>query len=189
MISCLMVGAFALLICLIMVKRVLRKETFTELCKAALVTILLNLWYLIPFFQYMLTEKLHINSNLAVEVTGQDHYVLLADFLQSGENLHSLFNGQDSIGYALLLLLLLYVITTPSRKKTQHTKPARAVFMYTIFVLWMCTEYFPIVKLTKHSTRILKYFQTIQYQNLFLVVAVVLYQYISVYAIFLHGKF
>lgn len=174
MLSSLMVGVVALLACLIMIKKVLRRETFTELCKAVFVTILLNMWYLIPLLQYMLTENLHINNNLTVEVNNYDKYVLLADFTQSGENLYSLFNGEDTIGYVLLLFLLFYLITIPIQKKTLYTKPIRCFFLYTIFALWMCTSYFPSVKLSEYSTVILKYFQTIQYQDRFLSVVVAL---------------
>ena len=174
MLSCLMVGAFSALACLMMAKRVFRRETLTELCKAVLMAVLLNLWYLIPFLQYMLTEQMRINSNLTAEAANYDYHVLLADFVQSGESLYSLFTDQNTIGYGFLLLLLLYVITIPIQRKTGNTKQIRVVFLYTIFVLWICTEYFPCVKLAECSTIIYRYFRTLQYQNRFLSVFVAL---------------
>ena len=46
-------------------EKVLRRNTFVELLKAAGAAVLLSLWYLIPFVQYMLGEKLRINSKIA----------------------------------------------------------------------------------------------------------------------------
>lgn len=174
MISCLMVGLFSLLACLIMIKRVFRKETFIVLCKAVFISILLNLWYLVPFLQYMLTEKLYINTHLTEDVKSQDYYALLADFAQDGRNFYSLLFEQDTIGYALLLILLLYIITIPIQKKDSLTKTTRFFFLYMVFVFWVCMDFFPIEKLAQKSMIILKYCQAIQYQNRLLCVAVAL---------------
>ena len=174
MISCLMVGVFSFMACLIMIRRVFRKETLIVLCKAVLAAFFLNLWYLIPFFQYMRTEKLHINGLLASEIVSNDYSTLLAGFVKEGQNFYSLFVGPEQIGYALWLVILFYIISIPIQKKHPFSKPCRFVFLYMIVVLWVSTIYFPSIRLAERSTLLLKYFQTIQSQNRFLSVAVAL---------------
>lgn len=177
MLSCLMVGMFSLIVCLTMIRRVLRKETLIELSKAVLISGLLNLWYLIPFFQYMWTEKLHINGDLARKQVSNDYYALLGGYTKNGKTLYSLFVGQEQIGYGLLLVLLfwlVYFLTNTVRKNAPFLKSTGIILLYTIFALWVSMKIFPSAKLARHSTVLLKYFQTIQYQERFLSIAVVL---------------
>lgn len=49
LLSCEMTAIFILAICFILIKKTLRKQTFFSLCKAFVATILLNLWYIVPF--------------------------------------------------------------------------------------------------------------------------------------------
>ncbi len=51
-ISCEMVGIFLILACLIMIKKICNLRVFFTLCLTAIVTVLLNLNFLIPFFSY-----------------------------------------------------------------------------------------------------------------------------------------
>lgn len=71
MLSGLMAAIYAVLACLLMVKRVLRKNTIIELLKAAGAFVLINLWYLVPFLSYMFSEKLHVNSGMGDKI-GKD---------------------------------------------------------------------------------------------------------------------
>lgn len=57
------IGVITIVICVINIKKVFRKKTFAVLCIAAFVTLLLNLWYLIPLITYM-DEDLNINNPL-----------------------------------------------------------------------------------------------------------------------------
>lgn len=53
--TCEIVGFFTVLLCVALIRRVFRKETFAALVKAAGVTALLNLWFLIPFLDMMVS--------------------------------------------------------------------------------------------------------------------------------------
>jgi hypothetical protein len=155
---------YAVLACLLCIRKVFRKPTFFLLLKAAGVAVLLNLWYLVPFLQYMKTEKLHINSNLTKAITVTDYYARLADYTQEGKNFYDLFLDQNCLGYAFIFLLLFYIVTIPLQKKDKLAKYSRVVFGFAIFTIWVCMDCFPTVGISRLSNFVLKYFLTIQYQ-------------------------
>ncbi len=172
MISCLMIGAFSILCCLVMIRKIFRKNTLLELVKAVAVSVLLNLWFLVPFLQYMIGERLHINTKLGQNVEIEDYYAYLENFAQDGKNLYQLFVEPYCIGFAILFVLLLYIITIPMHKKNVLTKCSRGVLGFTVFALWVCTDLFPVVGIAKISFVFPKFFTTIQYQDRFISVMV-----------------
>ena len=175
MLSGLMVAVYAAVACLLMLKKVFRRNTLLELLKAAGAFILINLWFLVPFLGYMFSEKLLINSKMEDAIQeGADYYALLEDFAQEGKNLYHLVMDRESIGYALLLLLILYVVTIPLQNKADPlTRRSRWLFGGTLFTIWVCMESFPVVGLAKISNVIYKYFTMTQYQIRFMSVAIV----------------
>lgn len=52
--SCEIAAAVSIIICLILIKRVFRKETLVELVKFFAVTVFINAFYLVPFLDYMM---------------------------------------------------------------------------------------------------------------------------------------
>lgn len=55
-------GAFTVFVCLIMFKKTFKKETFLVLLKIVLISIVLNIGYLLPFIESYLFESTYINS-------------------------------------------------------------------------------------------------------------------------------
>ncbi|MCM1038748.1 MAG: hypothetical protein NC434_05440 [Ruminococcus sp.] len=162
MISCLMAGAAAVLGCIVMIRKVLRKNTLRELFKAAFAAIFLNLWFLVPFMQYMLHEKLRINTSLGQTRENSDYYSYLANYTQGGKSLYNFFVNPINIGYALIFVLLFYIVTMPVQKKDIVTKQSRVIFGFTLFWIWVCTDAFPVVGMAKISSLVLKFFATVQ---------------------------
>lgn len=175
MLSGLMAAVYAALACVIFCRRVCRKKTLVEVCKAAGSFILLNLWFLVPFFDYMMREKLKINAGLGSGVEEvEDYYALLEDFTQEGKDLFHLFVERDSLGYALLFVIILFVILMPLRKKAEPlVKHVGWMFAWTLLSVWVCMKSFPIVELAKASELVCRYFLLTQYQLRFMSVAVV----------------
>ena len=171
MISCLMIGAYTVLACLIMIKRVLRKNTLIELMKAAGMAVLLCLWFLLPFLQYMLCEKLRINTSLGQSMAITDYASTLSHYTDAGKNFYEFFMDYGSVGYALMCVLFIYLITMPLQKKGMQTNHDRVVAGFTFFSLWVCTKLFPVVSIAKKSSLFVKYFSTIQSQDRFISVA------------------
>ena len=163
MISCLMVSAASVLCCLVLLKKVLRKRTLLELSKAVFTTILLNLWFLVPFIQYMLKEELHINTSLSQKKEISDYYTYLAGYIQSRKSVYDFFVNPNSIGYALLVVLLLYVVTIPVQKRDTLTKYNRVIFGFTLFGIWSCSNLFPTVGVAKISSIVPTFFITVQW--------------------------
>lgn len=175
MLSGLMAAVYAVLACLVFCRRVFRKKTLVELAKAAGSFLLLNLWLLVPFLDYMLREKLKINAGLgSVVAEGTDYYALMEDFAQEGKDIYHLLADRDSLGYALLLVIAFYVILMPYQKKEEPlVKHGRWMLAWTLFSLWVCMKSFPVAELAKASKLICQYFLMTQYQLRFMSVAVV----------------
>lgn len=174
MISCLMVGVYSVLLCIVMVKRVLRRDTLRELFKAAGAAALLNLWYLVPLFQYMLQEELRINSRLSGKGVIKDYYAYLEDFRQVGRDLYVFFIDNNMFGFSLLLVLLLYLITIPVHKQNRQTRHGRILAVFTLLAIAACTNFLPVVELARRSRLLLEFFTIIQYQDRLMSVAVAL---------------
>ena len=175
MLSSIMVAVYAVIVCLLMIKKVFRKNTLLELAKAAGGFLLLNLWFIVPFLDYMFSEKLMINAKMGNAVEeGVDYYAMLEDFTQEGKNLYQLVMDRESMGYALLLILILYVVTIPLQNKSDSlTKCSRWLFGGTLLTLWVCMQSFPTVELARISSVIYKYFTMTQYQIRFMSVTIV----------------
>lgn len=183
MLSCLMVGVCAVLVCIVMLKRVLRKKTFLMLFKAAAATVLLNLWFLVPFLQYMVTEKLRINTKMAERKNITDYYASLADFTKEGKNIYHLFADGDLIGFPMLLVLLLFILMLMKGKLPRRIK---SFSLFALFTVVLCTNLFPYVAVAKKSYLLTKIFQTIQYQNRWLNIAVIML--VSLVVLFLSAE-
>lgn len=174
MISCLIVGGYSVLLCIIMIRKVMRKNTLRELFKAAGAAVLLNLWYLVPFIQYMFQEELRINSKLAGKGVIRDYYAHLEDFRQVGRNFYSFFVDNNMFGFSLLFVLLLYLITIPVQKQNRQTGYGRIIAVFVLFASMACTNLLPVVELARRSRLLLKFFTTIQYQDRLMSAAVAL---------------
>lgn len=61
--TCEIAGGFTVILCLLLIKKVFRRQTFLELLKGALGAVLLSLWYLVPFFDMMLSGKYYFSRN------------------------------------------------------------------------------------------------------------------------------
>lgn len=174
MLSCLMVGACSFLLCILMIKKVIRRKTLWELFKAAGITVLLNLWYLIPLLQYMTNGKLRIGSKIFERLNINDYYVQLSDFTQEGRNLYSLFADADMIGFSMLIVFSLYIVTASRHGEDKRVKNSRFMAWMTLLAFVVCTDLFPVVRLARASMFLTKFFLTLQYQYRLMNIAVVL---------------
>lgn len=58
--SCEITVFLTVVMCLAFIRKVLRREVFAELCKAAGAAAAMSLWFLIPFMDYFLREDMHV---------------------------------------------------------------------------------------------------------------------------------
>jgi len=91
-ITCEMLAFCILVLCLVRIKRVFRRETFGLLVKTVVVTVLVNFWYLVPFLDYMLTGDFNISRSEGMMIkSAGDYSVYLSHLL-------FLFYGQGTQG-------------------------------------------------------------------------------------------
>lgn len=79
--TCELAALFGLLLCLIYIRNVCRKETLLAGIKAVGVTILINAWFLVSFLDYMMHEKLIITSDNVYTRTIQGYGSLVPQLL------------------------------------------------------------------------------------------------------------
>lgn len=186
MLSCLMLGIFTALTCAICFKRLLRKGVLKEAGKAFAAWALLNGWFLVPFFQYM-SKDYSVTSMLSDEMVQPNYYLELAGYLKDCLDISEIFSVRG-LGYALAFVLLAYpVMRLWSRrtdgsescallfiKKNEKNVEIGIVFGLSVFAVFISIKAFPTVALAKTGDIFVKLFQTIQYGDRFLSIAVLL---------------
>ena len=160
--TCQMVAIFAVLLCLIAIRKVLRRKTFLYLAKIVIWTVLLNLWFLVPFLQYF-GEDLNCTRMNAMAADYQMLGVSLAELfaqeasgfygyswseLTSLKHKFSIPLGNGLILCGVLALLLLW------NKKLADKRIVKVVLFFGILSVWMATNLFPYHLIQMHFPRI-----------------------------------
>lgn len=172
LLSTLIVGTFSALLCLVMIRKVLRKKTLLVLLQSAALSAGLSFWYLLPMLTYLFGEKLRVTNGMPT-VAEQDYYAYLADFMQDGKNFYQLFTQEKALGGVALILILAYVFSIPWQGKGEQTGNCRWLFGMTLFSSWVCSVYFPVVGISGLCDIVSRYFRMTQYQDRFLSVPAV----------------
>lgn len=125
MLTCELVGGFTVLLCILLWKKVFRRETFLALAKTVICSALLAAWFIIPFLDYMATGDFMIHH--AYERTIQERGLYLAHLFSvfpfSGGSVFPAEDGMVNampvgIGFALLVCLLLWCYLLMLGRKT-----------------------------------------------------------------------
>lgn len=125
MLTCELVGGFTVLLCIVLWRRVFRRETFWALAKTVICSVLIAAWFIVPFLDYMLTGDFMIQH--AYERTIQERGLYLAHLFSvypfAGSNVFPAEEGMVhampvGIGFALLVCLLLWCYLLVLGRKT-----------------------------------------------------------------------
>lgn len=125
MLTCELVGGFTVLLCILLWKKVFRRETFLALAKTVIVSVLLAAWFIIPFLDYMATGDFMIQH--AYERTIQERGLYLAHLFSvypfAGTSVFPAEDGMVNampvgIGFALLVCLILWCYLLVLGRKT-----------------------------------------------------------------------
>lgn len=161
--TCEMLALAILILCIVLVRKVLRKETFFILVKTVCVTLLLNLWYLLPFADYMITGKFNVGhaETMAIkEVADYGLYLthLLFAFYGQGtqgriQDIGMHHTGAFSVGVALMIAFFAWLYLEWSgvfRKKAREQKDSfaflglgRICFGFTALFFLLSLDVFP----------------------------------------------
>ncbi len=183
--SCELLLFFILLLCVVCIKRICRREVFLQLCRAAAVTILLNLWYLVPFLEYMLGTDLAVTKGGAaykqIQTWGMYIPQLFEPFpsggLDGARQAQSGMMGETGygigLGLGLGLLLIVFLLTVVKRvpekmpggeeRQGIFGKAGKTVLGFGLLSMWMGTIYFPWDRLAKWGGVLRQLIATLQF--------------------------
>ncbi len=185
--TCEMTAVFSMIIGLVFIKRVLRKETLLETGKAFAGIILLNFWFIIPFLDYMMTQKLIITGEQVYtrEIQGRGSLLpqLFGIFALSGPADHDVSSGMQgeipfTIGAGLLAGLFYYgylCLTGRVRRQKKDAMRSLGIFsaVLSVLTLFMASVYFPWNRLQGLGGFLAKGISAIQYPTRIYVIAAV----------------
>lgn len=151
--SCEIVGAFTVLLCLIMIKKVFRRQTFLELVKVVAGTVVLNLWYLVPFLDMTISGEYYFTRNSGNTI--QKRGVLPAHFFYTMQAAGSNSRFQEKglletepigVGIAVLLGVAVFWLVRRfmwDKREEKQDSAALVAFAVGILALLASTSYFP----------------------------------------------
>lgn len=135
--SCEMMGGMVVLLCLILWKKVFRRQTFAVLCKIVGATALVNAWFLVPLLEYMVKGDFVVKNLGGQTIQYRGVYLVhyLFTFFRSGISSHFNEMGMQQteslgIGFGVTACLLVYVwILFAGRYRGSRTADAKAGFV------------------------------------------------------------
>ena len=164
MISTEMTAVFILLTAIVFWKKTLRKKTFLVLVKAVAATVCLNVWFLIPFLDYMVSGRYKINtlSTQLMEYELERKGNFVAQFFMT---VYSALRGSTknetgvagatplTIGLAGIVVIVGWFLLCMGGNKNEHDREERKegnfAFFLCILSLFMTTCFFPYTWLAK----------------------------------------
>ena len=185
--ACEMTAVFSVVIGLVFIKRVLRKETLVEVGKAFAGIVLLNFWFIIPFLDFMTTQKLIITGEQVYtrEIQGRGSLLpqLFGIFALSGSADHDVSSGMQgeipfTIGAGLLVGLFYYgylCLTGRVREQKKGALKSLGIFSaaLSVLTLFMASVYFPWNRLQGLGGFLAKGISAIQYPTRIYVITAV----------------
>lgn len=154
LLTCEMVGFFTILLCILMWKKVFRLRTFLALAKTVICSVLLSMWFLVPFLDYMLTGDFAIQhaSKRTIQERGLYFAHHLFTFFESGGEIHFRENGLMNtapmgVGMVLVLSLALFVFLLWKRKLDKITMQEKTLgkisAAFAVLAMLMSQSLFP----------------------------------------------
>ena len=162
-----MIIIFLILMCLFNLKYILKREKIRVIFISALSTLSLNAGFLVPFLQYMITEKVSVVSYGIQQIQMQG--LKLKNILPYVDTEITVLDGSISttqpktLGYSLLAIGCICVITVLGRKKKDYTDKQIRLLVLGFVGTFMASRYFPYDFLCAHIGVFNKLLGTIQF--------------------------
>ncbi|MCM1100821.1 MAG: hypothetical protein NC079_02260 [Clostridium sp.] len=177
-----MAGFFIILLCVICWKRVFRPQTFLALAKAAICSILLSAWFLVPLADYMLTGDFVIQhvSGRTIQYRGLYPAHLLFTWFINGANVFFEEVGMyDSaaVGVGILpvaALILLGVLFWTGKAKDLSPEDrglGKIAALFSVMAMLMSLSLFPWDRIQSWNAVTATLVSSIQFPNRFLTIA------------------
>ena len=194
--STLMITLFCIIFAVYSIRSLLRtKERVINLLKAALCTLLANLWFIIPFLQYHRLNLIINNSGSSLELSGVYLSQMFASFINNtGCNQFTGSTADEmplTLGTVILIgmLLFIYYLYTDRTQKTELYQIGKSCLIMGLLSLFISSTFFPWEPIL--STNWGSMFHAIQYTWRFLAIAAAclsLTSAIGFYQVFCHCK-
>ena len=152
LLTCEMVGGVVIVLCLANIKKVFRKETFTELVKSVVGMILASLWFIIPMLDMMISDEYQysLTSDWVIQGSGLSLSQVFSTIQNGGYNGNFRDFGLPDVGTlymgcSIILGIFIFLKTKEKGKRNDliHCKSATKVFIIGLVVTFLSTTYFP----------------------------------------------
>lgn len=177
------VGGIILLVCILLLPLTFKKQRFFSLVKAVMVTVGINLWFIVPFLDYALTQNIRVfefTENKLIQDTGIFFTQLLSLFPEYAWSINlpaDMGIARETsltLGMPLVMGMMLCMVMI-CREGEKHKKVQGAFLLaMAILVTWMSTIYFPWDKIALRIPVLRNLITSIQYLWRFLAPATVL---------------
>lgn len=146
-----MAGVFTIFLCLLCIKRTLRKETLIELVKTVIVTLFVCLGFIIPFLDYY-RDEFQVNTTqttLWIQSFGLQISQLLQMFpsyvTDIASSTDTAFHQLKNTGIAVIFMagVYVYAYVTSNNEERKKARKISVIFILGITALFMATCYFP----------------------------------------------
>ncbi len=177
-----MVAGFVLLTCIILLPKTLQKKRFLTLLKTAGLLLAINMWFLVPFVDYTLTQDLRFTALAKttepafIQGTGAYLIQLMYVFFR-----YAWFNFNNSdiisdempfaLGIPLIFGMLLCTAMVCCKGEKKDKRQTIIVLVLSILATWMATLYFPWDKLSTMHKLFATLISSIQFSWRFLALA------------------
>lgn len=177
-----MVGGFTILLCIVLWKKVLRRQTFLVLAKTVIYSVLLSAWFLTPFVDYMVTGDfvIHHVSGRTIQERGLYPAHLLFTFYENGGN--AFFNQTGmyqtqpmGVGVAPIASLMIFGWLLFKGRLTESKKEERTLAViagaFGMLAMVMSLQVFPWDRIQALNGIAAILVSSIQFPNRFLTIA------------------
>ena len=171
--SCEMTGFITIVFCVVLWRRVIRPKRFLALAKVVIYTAAVNLWFLVPFLDYMqgsysVTEQTYGNIQTYGLTLGQLFSFSpqgFGDGFSMSERLAQLEIMPLAIGsaFAAGAVLFIFYCFDKHGKNTWERKTGEICLVISAFLLWMTTVWFPWGRLEKINGTLKFFIQKLQF--------------------------
>ena len=137
-ISVVLVAFISIVIGILFIKSLFEKSRFISLLKALGLTVLLNIWYIVPFItQYIFGT----NNNILLRTEFADSATILSDLISEVRWRNGVI-GIVGIACILGIVICLFIMRK-KKEKTSEDRFIRMLFVFAVILIFMTTVYFP----------------------------------------------
>ena len=164
---------FSLAFVLMNIKRTFTKTTLLQYGKFLTATVLLNLFYLVPFFDYLINYSKKVDSQMGKKMAAKAAYlpqIFSQAYSVTGHNGSYTATGDMplSIGVSAIAILVGFCILMIKYDDVKNKKTMRDILILFVISVIMSTSIFPYNHLEYYAHHIYRILQQIQYPWRFL---------------------